>query len=79
MLAIKNGRFIVPDENGDFVFRTEGVLLCDDERIKGFAEEKGIPAEAEIIDAQGNYVAPGFLNVHIHGCAGSDTMDAEQY
>jgi len=77
MLAIKNGRFIIPDENGDFVFRTEGVLLCDGERIKGFAEEKDIPADAEVLDAQGNYVAPGFLNVHIHGCAGSDTMDAD--
>lgn len=75
MLAIKNGRFIVPDENGDFVFRTEGILLCDGENIKGFVAEGDIPENAEVIDAQGNYVAPGFLNVHIHGCAGADTMD----
>ena len=78
MLAIKNGRFIVPDENGDFVFRTEGILLCDGENIKGFVAEGDIPENAEVIDAQGNYVAPGFLNVHIHGCAGADTMDGTE-
>jgi len=77
MLAIKNGRFIVPDEQGVFVFRTEGVLLCEGEKIKGFVNEQDIPAAAEIIDAQGQYVSPGFINVHIHGCAGADTMDAD--
>ena len=75
MLAIQNGKFIVPNEAGDFVVRQEGVLLCDGENIKGFVAEGDIPENAEVIDAQGNYVAPGFLNVHIHGCAGADTMD----
>lgn len=75
MLAIKNGKFIVPNAAGDFVFREDGVLLCEGENIKGFVSEAEIPADAEVMDAQGNYVAPGFLNVHIHGCAGADAMD----
>ena len=29
----------------------------------------------EVWDAQGNYVSPGFLDIHVHGVAGSDTMD----
>lgn len=29
----------------------------------------------EIIDGQGNYLSPGFIDVHIHGAAGYDTMD----
>lgn len=33
----------------------------------------------EIIDADGAYLAPGFINVHIHGCAGSDTMDENHH
>ena len=78
MLAIQNGKFIVPNEAGDFVIRQEGVLLCDGENIKGFVTEGEIPKNAEVIDAQENYVAPGFLNVHIHGCAGADTMDGTE-
>jgi N-acetylglucosamine-6-phosphate deacetylase len=78
VLAIQNGKFIVPNEAGDFVVRQEGVLLCEGENIKGFVAEGDLPKNAEVIDAQGNYVAPGFLNVHIHGCAGADTMDGTE-
>ncbi|AEF17928.1 N-acetylglucosamine-6-phosphate deacetylase [Thermoanaerobacterium xylanolyticum LX-11] len=28
-----------------------------------------------IIDAEGNYVSPGFVDIHIHGSSGFDTMD----
>lgn len=31
----------------------------------------------EKIDAGGNYLAPGFIDIHIHGCAGADTMDKQ--
>ena len=78
MIAIKNGKFIVPDAQGNFVLRRAGVLLCEGETLTGFAAEADIPEAAEVIDAQGQYVAPGFLNVHIHGCAGADTMDADR-
>ena len=33
-------------------------------------------SDADVIDAGGMFVAPGFINVHIHGCAGADVMDA---
>lgn len=29
------------------------------------------------MDAKGNYVAPGFINMHIHGCGGFDVMDTK--
>jgi N-acetylglucosamine-6-phosphate deacetylase len=35
-----------------------------------------IPPDAERIDAGGLYIAPGFVDIHVHGGAGSDFMDA---
>lgn len=31
--------------------------------------------DEEVLDAQGLYLAPGFIDVHIHGAGGHDTMD----
>lgn len=31
----------------------------------------------DLIDADGGFVMPGFINEHIHGCAGADVMDEE--
>ena len=83
MKAIRNGRCIVPGAAGAFEVVDGQVLLYDADGIAGlmpeadFAAGVAIAAE-EVIDAGGRYVAPGFLNVHIHGCKGSDTMDATQ-
>lgn len=79
MKAIINGRFIIPDETGHFAVE-EGLALFFDEKIRAIrpaatvsaAEREGLEA---CIDAHGAYVSPGFLNVHIHGCVGADTMD----
>ena len=30
----------------------------------------------EVIDLNGNYLAPGFIDLHVHGALGCDTMDA---
>lgn len=72
MTAIKNGKFILPDERGNF-FVAENKILTFDEKIL----EIGDSTDAEkIIDAENNFVAPGFINIHIHGCNNFDTMDA---
>ena len=69
MKAIINGRFILPQEI------IEGQALTFDETLQGFSNPDQLPAHTHIIDARGAYVAPGFLNLHIHGCGGSDAMD----
>jgi N-acetylglucosamine-6-phosphate deacetylase len=33
-------------------------------------------SDAEAIDLGGNYLAPGFIDLHIHGAVGRDTMEA---
>ena len=78
MKVIQNGILILPDERGQFTAQTEHIL-CYDERITRIVPAAEFTAEGvdEVIDAVGAYVAPGFLNVHIHGCDGADTMDED--
>ena len=83
MHAIVNGRIVLSDKILD------GCALLFDKNIIGIVSRetldtawadgqswKGKPLD--ITDAGGNYVAPGFINLHIHGCGGADTMDATE-
>ena len=49
--------------------------LLFDEKIIGIVDPTEIPAEAEIIRADGLYAAPGLVDVHIHGYLGEDASD----
>ncbi len=50
------------------------VVVCGD-RIQYAGERSEIPAGAQIVDVGGLFLAPGFVDIHIHGGAGSDFMD----
>ena len=39
-------------------------------------EKKNLTSDTKIIDVQGNYIVPGFIDTHIHGFAGFGTEDA---
>jgi N-acetylglucosamine-6-phosphate deacetylase len=58
----------------------DGMLVVRSGRIEqvGPYSPGLIPPEAERIDAGGLYIAPGFVDIHVHGGAGSDFMDATQ-
>ena len=71
MNAIINGKIILPDEKGNF-FVDDKVVTFDEKIISIDAE---IKSADKIIDAENNFVAPGFINIHIHGCNGYDAMD----
>ena len=53
----------------------DATLLIADDKIMGFgpSRETEIPNEAEIIDADGAYVGPGFVDIHAHGGGGFQT------
>lgn len=79
MKAIIHGKTILPDKEENFTIR-RGLVLLFDENIRDILTEEEFAALPqgsvnETINADGCYVSPGFLNVHIHGCVGADTMD----
>lgn len=50
------------------------VLGFDDKFIRPVHQDEFHAADAEVIDAEGLYIAPGLIDVHIHGSGGKDTM-----
>jgi N-acetylglucosamine-6-phosphate deacetylase len=69
-MILTNARLILPDEirDGLEVVATEGKITA--------IREQTHPPPTEIIDLQGNYLAPGFVDLHVHGATGRDTMEA---
>jgi len=70
--VIKNGTVITP-------FRTikNGVVIFENRKITAVGRESDvkIPKGAIAIDASGKIVAPGFIDIHIHGGGGRDIME----
>ncbi len=71
MKAVVNGKIILKDQIVE-----DGVLLFSDV-IEGIVTKDCIPDGAEIIDANGGYVSPGLIDIHIHGYLGKDVCDGE--
>lgn len=72
MKAVINGKIILKDRI------LEGAALLFDKGIEGILPADRIPADAEIIDAKGGYVAPGLIDLHIHGYLGKDVCDGSE-
>ena len=52
----------------------EADVAVEGERIHAIGN--GIGASGEVYDLTGCTLIPGLIDMHIHGCAGSDTGDA---
>lgn len=65
--AIINGKILTPGKT------RFGVLLLEEGKIRGI--EDSAPEGARILDAEGDYVSPGFIDMHTHGAGGADFMD----
>jgi N-acetylglucosamine-6-phosphate deacetylase len=64
------GRVILPDRVLD-----EGVVICRDGRIDAVKRGSRAPRGATVIDAGSGWIAPGFVDIHVHGAHGADYMD----
>ena len=59
-LLIRNGEIITASE------RYFADILCEGDTIAQIGQNLAAPADAEIVDAQGKYVFPGFIDPHTH-------------
>ena len=69
-MIFTNARLIFPDaiREGLEVIVHEGKII--ELRDAGYVGKK------DIVDLGGNYLAPGFVDLHVHGAKGRDTMEA---
>lgn len=80
MVCIHNAKVVL--ETG-ILF--DGVILLDGDRIAavGSSQDIDIPADCERIDANGAYVGPGFVDIHVHGGNGhmfdSEPLEAAEH
>src|SRR6516165_3418640 len=59
-LLIKNGEIVTADS------RYRADIVCEGETVARIGAGLPVPAGAEVIDAAGKFVFPGFIDPHVH-------------
>lgn len=72
-IKISNGTVLTP-----FRAIKNGTVVVENGQILGVHEGFVDVPEAEEIDAQGQYISPGFIDIHVHGGGGADFMDGTE-
>ena len=75
--AIVNGKLIMRDriiQDSIIIFDKKIIDIISKDSFSQYKRE--YKEDIQIIDAKNRYVSPGFIDIHIHGCGGYDTMDA---
>ncbi len=72
MIVLAGGDLVLPDR-----VLPNGSLVIDAGRIAAIEPGRRVdPGGATIIDVGDSYIVPGFIDVHVHGLEGFDTLDA---
>lgn len=69
MIKIHNCKIILPS-----IILTDSIILIENEIILYIGSDIGI-IDGLTVDMKGNYVAPGFIDIHLHGGGGDSFMD----
>ena len=70
---IHNGKIILPDGIAE-----HGTVLVNQGKIVGVEKHDVDYPDAINIDAKGQYISPGFIDIHVHGGGGHDFMDGTE-
>ncbi len=72
-IIIQNGTVITPTQE-----IKDGMVVVKGSKIEwvGNRADRKYKDEHNIIDAKGQYVCPGFIDIHVHGSNGGDVIDA---
>ena len=70
MIVLAGGDIVLPDR-----ILTSTSLIIDKGRIAAIDVARGAPQGPSVIDVRDSFVVPGFVDVHVHGIEGHDTLD----
>ena len=68
-MIFQNARLIFPDGIRD------GLEVVVEKGKIAAIRERSLARTKEVIDLRGNYLAPGFIDLHVHGALGRDAME----
>ena len=71
MLVIKNANVIFTDKI------RKAIVLCDNGKIKDIVEHYTENETDNVLDANGMYLSPGFIDIHVHGGGNKSAMSTD--
>ena len=73
MIILSGGDIVLPDR-----ILTSTSLIVDGDRIAAIESTRRTPPAASVIDARESFIVPGFVDVHVHGIEGHDSLDSAE-
>ena len=69
-VVFHNGTVVLPDK-----LLPDAVVVCEGGCITRVGRTRKLPQGVTLVDAKGGYIAPGLVDIHVHGGDGADFMD----
>ena len=70
MIVLSGGDIVLPDR-----ILTSASLIIEGDRIAAIDTARRTPSAVAVIDARESFIVPGFVDVHVHGIEGHDSLE----